>query len=340
MLFHHVQKLESNKLKIPYALRAQLNLYEATREYLTIQRVTESNTNYCELLISPISFEMRKDLWLLKAEFKDRVGIINDISVFLRNQNIDILSFKAVTIDNSTRLAVEVLFDCQFYNSSFDKSSEFRNENYSFTLSALKSKFVASFIENIEFLPNTSKPKVILTKNHSLNDSINDKRNRRHISEIENSKINIPQNMFKDVRNHLLEANGHITFKESEALMATIVSEPSNNFFRVYLFVKNTGIIHVRIKYRNKTGSVAAITKVIRDSNINIIHLNSRNIGNAEYSLSDMVIKSENHDLLSDKAFKEHLKQVYTDSEYREEYNWNIDIEPRLIREANENFFI
>lgn len=328
MFYHRCYIVERDEILLPNDLRANLNLNGDMDVYGVLLVNDHKKSNRIELLLSPIEDNLRNDLWIIQASFVDRVGLINDLSNFLKELNIDIISFKSAVVGDN-QLYVKMLINASHYVSTFDKDygtriSEERN------LKALKAKIFSYFIEDVMFSPINQKPYVLILKNDAFNYGILSP--RRDILKISNGKIILTQNILTMIKESIPDTREHSILEDM--IISSIVGEPQKSIFRICFFYRNTGIIHIRLKSMNRVGTIAAISDEFKRLKFNIIQMYTRNIGDGRWSITDAILENVELRHHKDVDLKSYIIERLNNSTKIKDFNWEISY-PDYVSETN-----
>src|SRR5262245_47628338 len=113
-LFWRPQVIKREKLTIPYEMRAALALHNGCLVTLSQSSSTQPQLKN-QILISTIPSERRQDLWNLRACFKERPGILTELTSLLVDHNIDMLEAFGTTRYQNSEFVVDLNFDAQLY---------------------------------------------------------------------------------------------------------------------------------------------------------------------------------------------------------------------------------
>jgi len=328
MFYHRCYIVENEEIILPNDLRANLNIGGDMDVFGTLMVNDQKKSNRIELLLSPIDYNQRNDLWIIQASFHDRVGLINELSNFLKDLNLDIVFFKS-TVMSDNQLYIKMLVNAQHYISSIDKDYTTRISDER-NLKALKAKIFSYFIEDVIFSSISQKPHVLILKNDAFN--YGDLSPRRDTLRINGGKLLLTQNIINMIKENIPNNNQHVL--KDDRLISSIVAEPQKSVFRICFFYKDTGIIHIRVKSINRIGTIAAITDEIKRLKFNIIQMFSRNIGDGKWSFTDFIL--ENFDLKHHKDFdlKNYITDRLNNSSKIRDFNWEITF-PEYVMNTN-----
>ncbi|MEM6347581.1 MAG: hypothetical protein AAF927_27080 [Bacteroidota bacterium] len=338
MNFNYFQELINRKLKLPYELVANMGLHNASEQHITL-RVPKKVQNYCELIISPIPLAKRKDLWHFTVSFFDRRGLLSELNLFFKRNNIDILDSRASISENNKFLNVAMVLDTQGYISSYGKING-PTKSSAIQINTLKALVAARFIQDVVFHYASNSPILEIAPNYALNRSR--KNSTQHdIVNINKSEVSIPSDIYSQVKQNLEDYRRNFLTNnevdgEGGTMIASIVSSLNWHYLKIFLFYADTGIIHIRVKGRNTVGALAAVTKIINQKNFNIIQLFSRDIHGKSIAINDFMldIEASKARKLDDKYLKNFIKESIEHSEISSEYNWEVSF-PRKLRRMN-----
>lgn len=290
-LFSASQVVRNERVVIPYEMRAILGYHQGCRVTLSY---TANNYSILQnqILVSSIPHERRQDLWSLRACFKDRPGILTELTEYLTQFNLDIWSCYVATKDQNSEFVVDLDFDAQYYESQIDMTSAQRRERPRVWLQELYARIACQFIEDLA-LRSDRKPDIYLKRNHLLSRSV---RNlvQRGVSEVQGGGISVSREMIETIKEKFIEVYGKEwgarTDKDRGSPLAMLVADPEFRGLTLTLFYPHTGHIHVRVEAKNQVGTIAMITNALFDSGFNILQAYTRNLHAAERSLTDLFL--------------------------------------------------
>jgi hypothetical protein len=290
-LFSGSHTIKNDKLQIPYEMRAVLGYHQGCLVTLSYSTNTSSILQN-QILVSSIPHERRQDLWSLRACFKDRPGILTELTDFLTQFNLDIWSCYGATRNQNSEFVVDLDFDAQFYESHIDKTSEKRKDNPRPWLQELYARIACRFIEDLSIRPDR-KPDLYLKRNRLLSRST---RNliQRYVSEMQDGNISIPRGMMEKIRENFAAIYGQDWAskidRERATASAMLVADPELRGLTLTLVFPHTGHIHARISAKNQVGTIAMITNALFGKGFNILQTYTRNLHAAERSLTDLLL--------------------------------------------------
>jgi len=292
MIFSPIQVVKNRYLLVPYDMRSALGLHEGLQMHLSLFDTAEQDTLLTELIASPIPLTQRADLWVMKASFYDRPGLMAELTTFLKELNIDIVSCKGITGEHNKYCHVELVIDNRLYKSDFDRDSHHRTANEILLLKALEAKITARFIEDILF-SHSDMPLITIYRNITLFRSLQSLSDR-DIVRLTNERILLPREVLKNIYKKYSALYPDIKKLKSEKKLplAAMVADPENALLRILIFYRNTGHLHIRIKARNKVGTLSEITTHLNQAKFNLYQMYTRNIEPSNtFSLTDLLIK-------------------------------------------------
>jgi len=279
MDFFYLQEVVNYLLKIPLSAKSCIPMTNHSTKFLSIPDVSPQG-KIAELVLSHIDFDHRDEVWLLRAQFNDREGLLKEINQFLSNSLImPPLQTKACTVfvHNTKVLRLEVLLDSRHFHLMINNNPKSTEPIHKLGIKAFKLIMVSHFIKDIRFSTELEEPEIVIEKNYHLCTP----RDGGLIQEIqmEGCGFKIPTSMCEKIIATLAPAG-----KPGEKkLLASVVCDAYDNLLRFFLFYEGTGVLHVRIKCQNKPGAEAVVTNVLEKGRFNIeqyytrpLHLKSR----------------------------------------------------------------
>lgn len=315
-LFDYLQKMYKGKIVVPYQMRAVLHLHEESRVSIT-SRVGSPSSFQNQLIITPFPPEQRVDLWNLKVSFRDRPGLIAEISKILSERDIQIVEFATLTRNQNNEAVMDINFDARNYVGEFDGSVEVRKKNPGKWLVELYSVIVSHFIEDIIFRPD-GKPHIYLRRNDPLREStINVKFQQSSV--MRNGSISIPREIIREIRESFM--NKYPLVKERTTPYAALAADPEQRAIWITIFFPNTGYIHLRIKSQYQTSVLARVTETLFEHGLNIEYLTTRTIFRKSPALKvDILLHlpTDKDTKKNDKDLKKWISAIFRGSRLRD----------------------
>lgn len=336
IFFSPIQVIRDNCVAIPYYIRAALGLHNRQQMHISVFETSTEESLLTELIASPIPLSLRSDLWIMRASFYDRPGLMAELTSLLKKLHIDIVLCNGITSEHNKYCHMELVLDNQYYLSDYDGDSQHRAANEILTLKGLKAKIMAYFIEDVIFSHN-DKPLITIYRNIPLYRSSS--KNRlldRDIVQLLDGRILLSKEILQTIEQKYLNIYPEIKKLSSEKRrpLATIVADPENALLRMLLFYRNTGHLHIRVEAKNLVGTLAAITTRLYNAKFNIYQLYTRNKESpSSYSLTDLLIRlpSELDKFRSDNRLKKFVKGIFNE-EHLKSYEIKVSF-PKFLSE-------
>lgn len=316
IIFTPIQILEKNQIYIPYYVRSCMGLAKNTNMYLSLLSQLPTDLR-SEIIISPVPFESRSDLWVLKTSFKEKFGLADSIIAFLTEQNVKILKCSQFTLENNRYVNFEFLIDCQYYKSKYDGDSNKRGQAKRSTLVTLEAKIAAKFIEDILFY-NDGKPYVNVKKNFPL---VRSKAyiDYRETSLLKKGKIKIEENILALIKKQFVKQDDSFNDKRNETSKpkCAMIADLDSHIIRLYIFFSNSGFSHFKMSIDNNESSISNITKVMKKRNLNILQTNTRLINNSDKIIIDFLVnlRPEKDNEKDDQKLAKFIKSIEKESD-------------------------
>lgn len=340
MIFSPVQIIKESRLILPYYIRAAMGLHNELQMHLSVFQSSLTDSSFLtELIASPIPLELRSDLWIMKASFHDRPGLMADLTSFLKNLNIDIVSCFASTSEHNKYCSVELVLDNQFYSSDFDGNSGHRSANEILSLDELEAKIMAYFIEDILFSDGNI-PLITIYRNIPLYRSKHHLLDKERVR-IQKECIKLPRGILQDIEKDYLEIYPQIKklHDEEKLPLATIVVDAENTLLKILIFYRNTGHLHARIRAKNEVGTLAEIASRLKDEKFNIYQMYTRSIDmHNSYSYIDLLLKlpPEFDKFKDDDRLKKFIRNVFSDESLKR-FEFEV-LFPKLLQENKKTY--
>ena len=291
MIFTPTQKIERNSINIPRELRAALGFVNNKSLFYSLTQNDRTNLSN-EIILTTINFDHWKYIWELSIQFKDRQGLISELSALLKAQHIDIINCRVSLGEQGTKLKAKFVINAQNYASFYDSDSNKRYSNRIIELEELESLIIATFIEDIEFSNSVnSKPLISLKRNIPL---IRSSENTiiRGAAELTNSEIKLSKDIFDNIFASFLRIYPNLSTQNGvgRAPLCCMTAEHNDSLIRVIVFYKNTGYLHFRVKCKDILGTISILTEILWARRLNIVQMNLRNLKD-NYSLIDFLIQ-------------------------------------------------
>jgi len=333
-LFSYIQRIKFNTIYIPENIRAYFGWKEGLHLYISSLKPTDISENLAnELILTTVSPKNRLDLWRLQVSFRDRKGLIKELTELLKDHSIDIVSCKVSTVDQNRFLNVEFEIDVQLYENEFDKDSATRKVSKYVYLDELKNLIVARFIEDIIFVPSQDLlPMAKIKRNLPLYRSYVNLDNLDETT-INSGAVRVPDTFIEEIRETFLSKYPNI--KENKGAnslpLASVVADLESYLVRIFIFFPNTGYLHLRIRSKNRVGAISEISKVLNECEININQMFNRPIEDGRYSLTDFLVHHTNYNCpIDDKSLRALVTKRFTRHPLKDVFEFYVTY-PNLI---------
>lgn len=285
-LFTRTQEIKRQRLYIPFIMRAALQLHDNANVVLTSE-IQESSPYQNQILISSIPTESRSDFWNLKASFRDRPGIISELSSLLSNLSIHIINLTSTARDQNSEFVIDIDFCINDYVSEFDRDTTTRRNNPGQWPRELYARIICLFIKDLVFRPD-GKPIIYIKQNDALAHSV-DQVNYSESCKIINGFVRIPNKYLDAIRAQFFESYPKVR-KPSFHPLAVLATDVEFRLILVNIFFSHTGHLHIRIDAINNQQTVPRISTVLFDLGFNIVQFSTRIIGAGERSITDIFL--------------------------------------------------
>lgn len=324
--FYYLQYVYNNRVAIPIPLRADLSMHNHSKEFVTVQEIKRHH-RMVELVISPVRFEFRQDLWTLKADFHDRPGLIGEISEFLKQYNMQVIRLSTHLI-NGDIFSIQVSMNATWFvdQASHEFSTRVNDE---FIRDYFRDAFYAAFVNEVVFNEKLEKPVIQITVNDQLASSVAADKGRYELP-VFDSHVHMVDPLMNVINRHLGKRN----MKPGRQLRASVVSDPSNALCRVYLFLEDTGIVHVRIRSNKNSDALTHVSRLLNQKGFNIVQCFVRSFvgsDNKECLLIDCILclSGKLHKRFSsdDEVTRELIMKPFgEESENKKYHNWEVTV--------------
>ena len=289
-LFSKQQVVRNSQLYIPYSMRAALGIHNKAVVDITNVEIDNNNAIQTQLLFSVIRRHQRIDLWKLHIQLRDRPGILSEITSHLSSLNIDIVRSTSGTTKHNTQLLVDIDFDAQHYKSEFDLTVKERQVRPGLWLQELYVQLASILINDVEFGPD-GKPRIYITPNHILSDSVSSA-HEGMTTEVRGGYIDIPPGVLQHIVSafegqypELCNLKG-----AARAPRAVLFADSMFHCITVTFFFKNTGYAHARVFAINTIGALSQICTRLYGHNLSILQMYSRNTHASEAMIVDLLL--------------------------------------------------
>jgi glycine cleavage system regulatory protein len=274
---------EGKLLYIPLYMRAMLAIHNKSDLWVSIGQTPERDKNN-QIVISQIRPEMRRDIWNIRVSFRDRSGLLFELTQLLREQKINILHSPAITRDRNNEFVVDLEIDAGLYTSEFDYDSGTREKYRSIWLEELYTRIIVKFIADIKFRTD-GKPNIYVRRNNLLADSIKSdvfiERCR-----LQDGFVTLPKNFIENIRSAVADYP-----RAGDTPYALLSADPLYDNLMAYVYFESTGHAHVRVTCLNRPGTIADVTSEFTRAGLNILQLFSREVDGGANSLIDILVK-------------------------------------------------
>jgi predicted amino acid-binding ACT domain protein len=326
-LFDVAQLVGDGRIHIPYAMRAALGWHASTHLYCWRQPYAETadggRPSEGQLSISA-SLPNRRELWYLTVRFRDRTGMLNDVSDLLKGHQIDIVSCRASTQLQNTQFAIDMELDTSLYEGDHDATFADRKRRPARGLRELYARIVCRFFREIVFQPDGT-PALSLVRNPILSGSIIADTNRYDALLEPGGDLIVSADIIESVRSAFVERYPHVQRNVGKAALpyVMLVADARWSVIDATFFYKNTGHKHVRVHARDRIGSLQEMTSELRHHGFNILQLYTRTVAGTDHAISDMLLHLVDDKSQNDAALVTYIKGVFRGRRLR-------DLEPEV----------
>jgi len=310
-MFSYTQNLNKNNVHIPKEFRAYFGWHKNLLLYLSTIASKKHQDKYSnEIIVSDINPMNRKDIWTLSASFRDRTGIIQDLSRLLKENKIDILEAKISTVEQNRYLNVKMELDCTLYKSLFDLDNSARIRKRFTYLDELKNLIILRFISETLFVPSRkrSKPLVKIKRNRPQFRSSDELLNHGS-SRLEGGVIRIGDEFISNITKYY-QHKFNSEFSNVRNPLVSITADYESRLVRLFIFFKNTGCLHCRIIAKNEIGAISLFSELFKTNKINVNQMFNRRIETGEYAMTDFLIQNNIDEKLNDSELKVKLEKL------------------------------
>lgn len=283
-LYAPPQTIRGSKLYVPLEIRAALGWHDGLT--LFIAQCANSGACASQLLVSSVAPVTRSDLWHLAMRFRDRPGLVADLSNLLRSRDIDIVACKVNTRNHISAIVVEADIDARLYASKYDSDSPTRQQRPAEGLRELHAFLLARFLDDAYFAVDGT-PYITLTRHHQLRRSVNETDEKQQAT-LDKGTLSLTRGVLDKIRDDSAIHWPHLR-TSARLPAAMLVASPLVFSLTITIFYPTTGHIHVRVAASNRKGLLAALTSQIHERGMNIVHMYARN-AKGETSILDFFL--------------------------------------------------
>ena len=269
-------------VNIPHYHRSSMGLFSKTAVYAVPRYYkgstgTSEKATYREIILTPFDPKSWGDLWKIEMTTKEFPGVVNLITKFIANEQINILVQESLTTEQNKTHAITIIANMVDYTGDSNHSAridikEFGNEN----LDNLKAK-----LEGIE-----NEKKELITQSISIKRMeflANNSLRAEDVSQIYRNEDFLINPEFSLIDNRQTKLPGRIAKylkinEEQTSINASIFSDTEEKYLIVYLFDKTQDSIAIDVVHGDALGAINAFTgKIIDvDKRINILNCFNR----------------------------------------------------------------
>lgn len=315
-LFSRAQAITRSRLFIPREMRAALGYHNGCILAIS-QNENDQSTFHNQILISSIPHERRQDLWNLRACFRDRPGILTELTDFLTKFQLDIWDCYVTTREQNSEFVVDLSLDAQHYESTLDLNSARRKQLPRAWPRELHARITCNFIADLTLRPD-GKPNLYLKRNHLLARSV-EKLTLRDSCKVSDGAISIPTRVLESICRNFEEIYGDqwtsSLEKRKQSAFGMLVADPEFRNLTITVVYPNTGHVHVRVEANNRVGTIANMTNALFDRGFNVLQAYTRNINAAERSKTDFLLHlpSSRDNLRDDGKLRKFVRDIFGD---------------------------
>ena len=261
------------KVLLPSYLRVALSLKSGTRVSLCAVPFASDRAS-CELIISPVRFDVWCDLWKIDVAFRDRPGVVARFLRCLEDCMINVCTEESSSIESRSIHTLQLLTDCSRYTG--DGGTESRRQTPHATLADLRSRLLATCIDDIIIEPMAERPHVVQLTITRMEGLFSAWRNHRATSEagrpvfpvvtavLQKGYLTVPQALTDPLRLYLqlqTDSNARIVF----------AANTRERLVRGYLPSTREALVYARIAHHDEIGALAKITTSLREQGLDIV---------------------------------------------------------------------
>jgi hypothetical protein len=285
-LFHLAQRVESDSLYIPHAMRAALGWHRGRQLYCWRSESLPDSPHY-QLTLSPVGPNER-DLWRLAARFHDRPGLLWELCHLLAAEGVNIITCRSATRmeGHGGEFAVEMELDTRQYGAA--------SHHPQTELPDLYARIICEFIKEIVFQPDR-RPCLRITPNPAFVQ-------KRVVEPMEQlrlagrGRLPLSHKRLARIEAHFGAEHGPLRARldpDAASPLAFLVADTEATIVDITFFYLNTGYQHVRIKSIDRIGVLQTIARAFKDQFFNILQAYHRTQVIGESSETDLLLHHE-----------------------------------------------
>jgi hypothetical protein len=290
-LFDVAQPVSAGKLVLPYAMRAALGWHAGMRLFCWSHSGADAPpaAHHNQLSISAYPPKAR-ELWHFAARFRDRPGILAELTSLLTDLQIDVIMSRASTHLQNSEFSVDMEIDTSSYESTFDLSRDKRQSRPARGLPELHARLVCTFIKEIVFLPDGT-PSCRLTRNPMLTGTASSDEFRYTVNLQKHGLITIPTKAMDAIRTAFKMPPPKRTVRKAAAApLVMLVADSRWGVVDATFYYRNTGYMHARITARDQLATLELIMAELKSHGFNLLQFYSRVIANSGRAILDVLL--------------------------------------------------
>jgi glycine cleavage system regulatory protein len=310
-LFDTAQPLEGTQLRLPYVMRAALGWHAGAKLFCWSEQAREAGAAllHNQLSIST-AIPNTRELWHLSARFRDRRGLVSELTSLLTDLRVDIVNLRASTQLHNTEFSVDADLDTSSYESEFDFTSDHRRRLPNTGVRELHARIVAIFASDLTFLPH-GVPFLRITRNPILTGTIFAREFRFDLVLREDGVLELPRTALQSIRDYFDQNYPAAMIRSRGAKpMVLLVADIRWGVVDATVFYSNTGYKHVRIRASDRIGTLGSITSELHDRGFNILQLYTRSVPSSGTSITDVLVHLHDDRLSDDDELLKYLRET------------------------------
>jgi predicted amino acid-binding ACT domain protein len=253
-----------------------------------------------------------KELWHLSGRFRDRPGMMTELSGLLAELQVDVITCRASTQAENSEFMVDMELETSAYNSDYDLSSDERRKLPNRQLRELYARIVSKFIKEIVF-GGDGQPQLTITRNPVLSGAI--RADQHHeVTLRQHGWIILPSDLMSDVRTSFEHQFPRLSQASATAAtpIALIAADTRWGVCDLTFYYRDTGHKHIRVRARDQVGTLQAITSALRDRSFNMLQLYSRTLPNEGFGYIDLLVQSLANQVGDDRSLARSIRAAVT----------------------------
>ena len=272
--------VDESKLSITWYHRVPIGLERGTFVYLVLlpKLTTIRSHNMAEVILTPIDPESWGDLWKIRCKFHEKPGVVSGLLDFLAEKNINILIQESVTTQQNRTHFVSIIGDFRDYGEGVADSTWRRIDNKNLlSLSSLEREIAIIMIEHI--VMEGGEPAVTVTRMQNFYEAFFSYRrynplafNPAILTVSKNGVIIIDESLLIEaIKAQLWQYTDDIPRPNLELRQVILNTHTEDRYISLLFPHPSAHLATFTIVHHERIGALAAIAKIIKDLNINIL---------------------------------------------------------------------